>query len=459
MAAVPGINDGENKKDSVISLEELRLHNSAESCWIAIHDKVYDITSWLSQHPGGKMVLMDVAGLDATDVFMAAHAKQVAGYLPRFYIGRLASNPLPDHLADFRHIRLKMEADGMFKTNYWFYIRLVSVLATFFSLAVCGVVFSKSTAVHAASAFLLGVVLNQFSFIGHDAGHNGISGKRLVDSAFGLLAGNTLTGIGIGWWKSTHNIHHIVCNSRDYDPDIQHMPVFAVSSKMFNNLYSHFHKRRMNFDSVARFLVSYQHFTYYPIMAVARVNLYLQTWIHIIKGEKNFLWVMEILGVAAFWTWYLSLLSFLPSSGEKAMFFLISHAAGGILHVQICVSHFPMPTFEGRPDDVSFVVNQLRGTLDIDCPTWLDWFHGGLQYQVIHHLFPRLPRHNLRKVRAIIEQFCKRHDLKYHSFTFLDANIALLKCLKKAALEARDYTKPAPELKQTMLWEALNAQG
>lgn len=38
--------------------------------------------------------------------------------------------------------------------------------------------------------------------MGHDAGHNGVSGRRLVDSLLGVGLGNALTGVGIGWWKA-----------------------------------------------------------------------------------------------------------------------------------------------------------------------------------------------------------------------------------------------------------------
>lgn len=70
--------------------------------------------------------------------------------------------------------------------------------------------------------------------------------------------------------QRTHNVHHLACNNVQYDPDIQHVPLFAVSEKYFNSLYSFYHKRKMTFDRAARFLVSYQHWTFYPIMAVAR---------------------------------------------------------------------------------------------------------------------------------------------------------------------------------------------
>ena len=48
---------------------------------------------------------------------------------------------------------------------------------------------------------------------------------------------------------------------------------------------------------------------------------------------------------------------------------------------------------------------QLATTMDVDCSEWMDWFHGGLQFQIEHHLFPRVPRHNLREVQKLVKAF------------------------------------------------------
>lgn len=118
-----------------------------------------------------------------------------------------------------------------------------------------------------------------------------------------------------------------------------------------------------------------------------------------------------------------------------------------------------MPMYEGRPKDNDFVHTQLAGTLDIDCPPWMDWFHGGLQYKIEHHLFPRLPRHNLRKIRPVVQAFCKKHDIPYVSVSFVEANKRVIEQLYDAAFEARDLSKPAPRLSDTLTWDALNARG
>lgn len=52
-----------------IDPKDLMDHTNAESCWIVIDDHVFDLTSFLSKHPGGSIILLKYAGKDATDVF------------------------------------------------------------------------------------------------------------------------------------------------------------------------------------------------------------------------------------------------------------------------------------------------------------------------------------------------------------------------------------------------------
>lgn len=86
---------------------------------------------------------------------------------------------------------------------------------------------------------------------------------------------------GLSWWKASHNTHHVVTNSETHDPDIQHMPVFAVAPRMLRGFYSHYHRRAFAFDAAAQALLARQHWLYYPIMAVAKVNLWIQTHIYL----------------------------------------------------------------------------------------------------------------------------------------------------------------------------------
>ena len=92
----------------------------------------------------------------------------------------------------------------------------------------------------------------------------------------------------------------------------------------------------------------------------------------------------------------------LSSWQERVAYVAVSHAIAGLLHVQITLSHFAEEVYHGQAyndDTDEWFRMQVKTTLNIDCPEWMDWFHGGLQFQTIHHLFPRVPRSRLRFVR------------------------------------------------------------
>lgn len=91
------------------------------------------------------------------------------------------------------------------------------------------------------------------------------------------------------------------------------------------------------------------------------------------------------------------------------------------LHVQINRSRWGMSISElGKSK--SFPQRQMRTTMDVDCPAWLDWVYGGLQFQVVHHLFPRVPRHNLRRVQPLIKEFSASTSIPYSLIGFVDGN-------------------------------------
>jgi|UniRef100_A0A804NI93 acyl-lipid Delta6-acetylenase / acyl-lipid (9-3)-desaturase len=246
----------------------------------------------------------------------------------------------------------------------------------------------------------------------------------LLNRVVQLVAGNCVAGISIGWWKRNHNAHHIACNSLDHDPDVQHMPLFAVSPRLFASITSAFYRRAMRFDAAARFLVSYQHWTFYPVMCVARVNLFAQSLLLLLAADTRTRVpgrLAELAGVAVFWVWYPWLVSRLPGGvHEHAAFVLLSFAVTGIQHVQFCLNHFSAGTYTyvGRPRGDDWFQKQTRGTLDVACPPWMDWFHGGLQFQVEHHLFPRLPRCHLRRVAPLVRDLCRKHGLPYERCGF-----------------------------------------
>ncbi|CDQ64750.1 cytochrome b5 isoform X1 [Oncorhynchus mykiss] len=79
------------------TLEEVKTHNKRTDAWLIIHDKVYNITSFLAEHPGGEDVLMAQAGTDATVSFEdVGHSKDARAMLIKYYIGELQMDDRKD---------------------------------------------------------------------------------------------------------------------------------------------------------------------------------------------------------------------------------------------------------------------------------------------------------------------------------------------------------------------------
>ncbi|KAL5722125.1 hypothetical protein ACHQM5_005683 [Ranunculus cassubicifolius] len=444
------------EKRREVSAEELKKHNTTDSLWISIQGKIYDVTEWRKDHPGGESPLLNLAGQDVTDAFVAFHPGSAWKYLEKFHIGYLKDYTVSEVSKDYRKLVSEFTKAGMFeKKGHGILISLLC-LSVMMITSVSGVLLSDKPWAHFCSAVLLGLLWMQIGFVGHDSGHYNIMLSPKLNRFMQIFTGNCVTGISIGWWKWTHTAHHIAVNSLDFDPDLQHVPFLAVSPAIFNSLQSVFYGRKMVFDSAARFLVSFQHWTFYPVMAVARINLFAQSWILLLSNRPMQDRALELAGLGVFWVWYSLLISCLPNWGERAMFVAVSFAVSGIQHVQFCLNHFSADTYVGPPLANDWFAKQTKGSIDISCSTWMDWFHGGLQFQVEHHLFPRLPRCHLRKISPFVKELCRKHKLPYNSVSFFEANKMTISTLKAAAMQARDLTKPMPK---NLLWEAVNTHG
>ncbi|CAI9781534.1 unnamed protein product [Fraxinus pennsylvanica] len=445
----------DNKK--YISSDELKKHNKSDDLWISIQGKVYNVTDWAKEHPGGDIPLMNLSGQDVTDAFIAFHPGTAWKYLDRFFTGYyLKDFKVSEVSMDYRRLHSEFSKAGMFEKKGHGVIYSLCFVALLLFTCVYGVLCCDGFWVHMFSGGLLGFLWMQVAYLGHDSGHYQIMTTRGFNKFVQILTGNCLTGISIAWWKWTHNAHHVACNSLDYDPDLQHLPMLAVSSKLFHSLTSQFYGRKLTFDSLSRFFVSYQHITYYPVMCVARVNLYLQTLLLLFSKRKVPDRALNILGIFVFWSWFPLLVSCLPNWNERVLFVLTSFFVCSVQHIQFTLNHFAADVYVGAPKGNDWFEKQTSGTIDIACSSWMDWFFGGLQFQLEHHLFPRLPRCHLRNVSPVVRELCKKHNLPYRSLSFFEANLWTLRTLRTAALEARDFSKPMPK---NLLWEAVNTHG
>ncbi|CAM1501919.1 Fc.00g039030.m01.CDS01 [Cosmosporella sp. VM-42] len=78
----------------VFSYQDVAEHNTKNDMFVVVHDKVYDCTKFLDEHPGGEEVMLDVAGQDATEAFEdVGHSDEARESLDRLYVGELKRQP------------------------------------------------------------------------------------------------------------------------------------------------------------------------------------------------------------------------------------------------------------------------------------------------------------------------------------------------------------------------------
>jgi fatty acid desaturase len=390
-----------------------------------------------------------------------------AGILPEYSLTALQK--------DFHSIIRKLEEEGRFTTDYWFYINKITLLAVFMCF-IWSLVFLPQydyfkqfsanrpwlvSLCYIISSLSLGMFWQQAAFLGHDFGHNGVSGTAQGDLV-GSLAVTMVFGVSAQWWKRNHNVHHVHTNSIDCDPDIQHLPFLAIDAKIFQGYWSTYYHKIFQFDKFSQFFVTKQHHLYYVAMAVARANLYVQSFMTVLNPRLNISHrILETAALCAYWAWFIALLSFLPDNTTRMIYILLSHSMCGLIHVQITLSHFALPGYYGpgysNDDTDSFLKTQFYATMDVDCPEQLDWLHGGLQFQIEHHLLPRLPRHNLRyAAEKYIRPLAAAHNLPYHNYSFFKCNQLVLRNLRQQAQLAKSIKN---NNKESMLWQYLMADG
>ena len=344
----------------------------------------------------------------------------------------------------YRLLDARIKAEGLYNCNYGAYAIEVTRYTLLFALMLLFLRWGW----YATSAFFLGAFWHQLVFTAHDAGHMGITHNFQVDTVIGIIIANFLGGLSLGWWKRSHNVHHIVTNSPEHDPDIEYIPFMALSHRFLQSLRSTYHEKVMVYDGLAKRLVSIQAYLYYILLLFGRFNLYVLSFDFLFrglspkKGPARWHRSLEFAGQAFFWTWfgYGILYKTIPTGWGRFVFIMVSHMTTMPLHCQITLSHFAMSTADLGPAE-SFPQRMLRTTMDVDCPQWLDFFHGGLQFQAIHHLYPRIPRHNLRRTQKLVQEFCNEVGIPYALYGFVDGNKHVIGRLSDVSKQAAILAK------------------
>ncbi len=413
------------------------INEMTEPLFVRIEGNVVNLSSVIDWHPGGSHVLTSNCGQDVTDLFKAFHVNVSYRNLIVQPVTRTVGSVAP-HVEDFRKLNDLFRAQGWYNPP-----RSIFAMHIFACLCLIATSACMGACSHvAASAVAMGMFWQQSSGLGHDLGHSSSLQKRKTNMLFGSVM-SIFTGLSSVWWRHSHFQHHVHTNVKEEDPDILHLPIFSVSDKLLVPFYHNFIGTHVRIDDIAKILIRVQHVTMYPILMFARFNLYIQSVKHIWNKSDAYSRV-EKMGIFCFFGWHVAL--FVRIGATRFFeFVLLSHFISGILHVQIVISHWASAVKSTSDTPSDHFSHTLQTTTDVTCPEYMDWFHMGLQFQVAHHMFPRLPRCHLRKATCAVQRICLKHNLVYNSMTFIDLNRHLLRHMKTVDLQSHTVKRERPQ--------------
>ncbi|MBM7773920.1 fatty acid desaturase [Actinokineospora baliensis] len=318
----------------------------------------------------------------------------------------MSASPLSDaHAApprrgsDFAELSRRIKSEGLLERRHGYYVARIATNAALLGAGVAAFLLLGDSWWQVLTAVLLAGVFTQFAFIGHDAGHRQIFGSRRGNDVLGYVHG-AITGISFQWWVGKHNRHHANPNHEDDDPDVDIL-VLAFSDR-----------QALTKNGLALWVTKYQAFLFFPLLLLEAIMLRAASVQAVLRREiKPFR--LEGVLLAVHIAVYLSAV-FLVLSPLKAVVFILVHQGlmGVYLGCSFAPNHKGMPMLTDE-DSVDFLRKQVLTSRDILGGRWVDYLFGGLNYQVEHHLFPNMPRSNLRRAQPLVEEYCVRNGITY----------------------------------------------
>jgi len=317
--------------------------------------------------------------------------------------------------------------------DYRLYLKSVILLGSFAGLYIALLSIPPGW-LAAVLAGVFGVVLALIGFnVMHDACHGSYSSRPWVNELMGYSM--NLLGSNQFIWKIKHNrIHHTFTNVDGIDDDIIKVPVMR-------------HCESQPWKPVHRF----QHIYAFVLYALSTI-----LWVLFTDNQKYFtksisgtpirqfplrehviFWVTKVFYIAiymvipamvvGFWPWFIGYLIVNTTFGlTLSVVFQLAHAV-------------PITTVENARDhslelDKEWASHQVATTADFAMSSAsANWFCGGLNFQVIHHLFPHVSHVHYKEIQPLVLAACKRHGIEYHSYETMgeaiNAHIAHLKGL------------------------------
>ncbi|HTK11567.1 MAG TPA: acyl-CoA desaturase [Ktedonobacteraceae bacterium] len=334
-------------------------------------------------------------------------------------------SPQKETGSDYARLKQQLKQQGLLNKQPVYYICRIALL---FSLLVIGVIVLLMFHLfwlQLLDAIYLAFVSTQIGLLAHEAGHRQMFHQTWQHDLVSLVGGNFLLGMSAAWWFDKHNRHHSHPNQLGMDPDIE-IPFLEFTGT----------EDLAQMSAFRQFVVRHQAFFFLPALMTVSLGLQNDSIFFLLRNKTKY-HALEWVLMGAHYVCYLALIfSCLPF--WQAIAFVVVHQAltGLYLGSIFAPNHKGMPMLENE-SNMDFLHRQVLTSRNIHAHPWTDFWYGGLNYQIEHHLFPGMPRNQLKQAQRLIRSFCQTHAISYHETSVLQSFREILQYLHQIGAPLR----------------------
>ena len=341
---------------------------------------------------------------------------------------------LKDHLEyqrEYAELRRLIIQAGLLKkapAYYWFKILLTLGL---YALSFGFLIKESDLWLQLINAIFMAVIFTQLTFLVHDLGHHQIFHVNWKNDVLGILIANFLLGMSYSWWCENHNRHHAHPNEIDLDPDLD-IPVYAFSREQARGK-----------KGACRFIARYQAYLFFPLTMLVPISKSRGVIRFFFRRKLRFLRTEIFLTSVHFLCYFGLLFSLLPPL--HALLFIIVHQVlyGMYMATIVTHNHIGMPLMPGG-SKLDFLRREIITTRDLKTRRLTNFWWGGVNYHIEHHLFRTMPRCNLKRAQGIVKSFCEARSIPFHQVGVLESYKETVRFLYQASSPLR-RTPASPE--------------
>jgi len=416
--------------------------------WTAVHGQVYDLSSFMSQHPGGSVIRL-AAGRDATALIESYHCKDAmkrvyaalhnkchligpyiegppkasASLAPSLPIGQ-ANNP-----AFFQTVQSRV--DDLLKSKGWDHHTFES-FSLFESIATLMLYFVMVYYSCIQGSFLaavaVGVLTGRMGFLMHTGNHCASSSSRVCNTSIGLFM--NVIGSSHLIWQHEHQVaHHLDPNELEKDNDCAiGNPFIRMHPHLKHGKYQRFQHITVpiaiSFGFIKWYFSDFRHFLRGYVGSV-RFAVPFDQWCLLFAFKIVFTAlrvICPIMYFSPFWAFLLILTPLAVGAHYLENIFIVNHIQHGLV----------------PPTNAHWAVKQVMGTSNWGSRSILmNFISGGLNHQIEHHLFPAMNIYLYPYISEVVEKTCQEFNLPYNNYeTFGEAYLDMMSYLKALGQES-----------------------